>query len=182
MRNNSTKYISLIFFILLTVWALSCSGRSGKVIEQKGKAVPAVNADDEIRLIRMKSPEENSSFRSGDPVNVILTSANPGTEPDSVQLYYDGKAVVTLKQSPWEYSIPGSFTLSTGRRSLKAVAYRGGRSRTTIARFMIILSDVIPGKFSYKIINEYPHDRAAFTQGLFYDNGLLYEGTGQETG
>jgi glutamine cyclotransferase len=31
-------------------------------------------------------------------------------------------------------------------------------------------------------VHTYPHDRAAFTQGLFFDNGVLYEGTGQETG
>jgi glutaminyl-peptide cyclotransferase len=33
--------------------------------------------------------------------------------------------------------------------------------------------------YGYKIINTYPHDSSAFTQGLVYDNGVLYEGTGQ---
>ena len=32
--------------------------------------------------------------------------------------------------------------------------------------------------YGYKIINSYPHDPNAFTQGLEYDDGLLYEGTG----
>jgi glutamine cyclotransferase len=32
--------------------------------------------------------------------------------------------------------------------------------------------------FSYKITNTYPHDPSAFTQGLVYDDGLFYEGTG----
>jgi glutamine cyclotransferase len=32
--------------------------------------------------------------------------------------------------------------------------------------------------FGYKIIDTYPHDSTAFTQGLVYDNGILYEGTG----
>ena len=32
--------------------------------------------------------------------------------------------------------------------------------------------------YSYKIVNSYPHDPNAFTQGLEYDDGLLYEGTG----
>jgi glutamine cyclotransferase len=30
----------------------------------------------------------------------------------------------------------------------------------------------------YKIINTYPHDQDAYTQGLVFDNGFLYEGTG----
>lgn len=32
--------------------------------------------------------------------------------------------------------------------------------------------------YTYKIINTYPHDPDAFTQGLVYENGFLYEGTG----
>jgi glutamine cyclotransferase len=47
---------------------------------------------------------------------------------------------------------------------------------------VIVYSDVDPVTRSYKVIHTYPHDINAFTQGLFYDNGLLYEGTGQETG
>lgn len=33
--------------------------------------------------------------------------------------------------------------------------------------------------YTYKIINMYPHDRDAFTQGLFYEDGYLFESTGQ---
>lgn len=36
---------------------------------------------------------------------------------------------------------------------------------------------VIP-VLTYKVIAVYPHDRNAFTQGLIYEDGLLYEGTG----
>ncbi len=32
--------------------------------------------------------------------------------------------------------------------------------------------------YGYKVISIYPHDERAFTQGLLYDNGTLYEGTG----
>jgi glutaminyl-peptide cyclotransferase len=35
----------------------------------------------------------------------------------------------------------------------------------------------VPG-FGYRIVTKYPHDRAAFTQGLVYRSGVLYEGTG----
>jgi glutamine cyclotransferase len=34
--------------------------------------------------------------------------------------------------------------------------------------------------YSYKIINTYPHDREAFTQGLAFKDGYLYEGTGRK--
>ena len=32
--------------------------------------------------------------------------------------------------------------------------------------------------FGYRVVTEYPHDRHAFTQGLAYVDGVLYEGTG----
>ena len=33
--------------------------------------------------------------------------------------------------------------------------------------------------YGYRIINVYPHDKDAFTQGLVYEDGYLYEGTGR---
>jgi glutamine cyclotransferase len=32
--------------------------------------------------------------------------------------------------------------------------------------------------YTYEVVNTYPHDRQAFTQGLVYEDGYLYEGTG----
>jgi glutaminyl-peptide cyclotransferase len=32
--------------------------------------------------------------------------------------------------------------------------------------------------YGYEIVNSYPHDIGAFTEGLFYDKGFLYEATG----
>ncbi len=35
-----------------------------------------------------------------------------------------------------------------------------------------------PPVYTYTVINTYPHDPAAFTQGLIFENGVLYESTG----
>lgn len=35
-------------------------------------------------------------------------------------------------------------------------------------------------EYGYEVVHTYPHDRGAFTEGLFYLNGFLYEGTGLE--
>ncbi len=35
-----------------------------------------------------------------------------------------------------------------------------------------------PVIYGYKIVNIYPHDRSAFTQGLVFTDGIFYEGTG----
>jgi glutaminyl-peptide cyclotransferase len=35
-----------------------------------------------------------------------------------------------------------------------------------------------PPTYTYRVVHSYPHDRRAFTQGLIYRKGFLYEGTG----
>jgi glutamine cyclotransferase len=37
----------------------------------------------------------------------------------------------------------------------------------------------VPAQYGYRVIHTYPHDPAAFTQGLEYRENSLYEGTGQ---
>jgi glutaminyl-peptide cyclotransferase len=36
-----------------------------------------------------------------------------------------------------------------------------------------------PAEYGYTVVRSYPHDRDAFTQGLEYVEGVLYEGTGR---
>lgn len=35
-------------------------------------------------------------------------------------------------------------------------------------------------RYGYRVVNVYPHDEKAYTQGLVFDEGYLYEGTGLE--
>ncbi|MFQ6035538.1 MAG: glutaminyl-peptide cyclotransferase, partial [Sedimentisphaerales bacterium] len=35
-----------------------------------------------------------------------------------------------------------------------------------------------PAVYTYQVVNAYHHDPNAFTQGLVFENGFLYEGTG----
>lgn len=44
---------------------------------------------------------------------------------------------------------------------------------------LLLLLWLIPApEYGYRVVNTYPHDRNAFTQGLEYRDGFLYEGTG----
>ena len=44
--------------------------------------------------------------------------------------------------------------------------------------FASLLLAASPPEYGYKIVHVYPRDRTAFTQGLEYRGGFLYEGTG----
>src|SRR5438034_1440088 len=53
----------------------------------------------------------------------------------------------------------------------------GARTMVTLATSPQPPSENLP-LFGYQIVRVYPHDREAFTQGLQYVDGVLYEGTG----
>jgi glutaminyl-peptide cyclotransferase len=182
MRTEYPKYFISLFALLLITWTLSCSGRPGTKSRGEAKTSTVLNEEVTAKLIKMLLPEENTGFKLNDPVKVVLEMVDIKKLPDSVLIYFNGKSVTTLRSMPWEYTINSEFTVTTGRKSLKVIAYKGGKQQNTITRFMIIYSDIVPKNTGYKIVHTYPHSRDAFTQGLVYDNGMLFEGTGQESG
>lgn len=169
------------FMLVLGVFFISCSGRTGGAREngRLPSSTPGISPSE--RFIRMQKPSENAEFSIGEQFEVTLVSENINRVPDSVKLFFDGKQIGKLVDEPWTFIIPASATATTGRKSVKATAYRDDKIQT-VTRFAIIRSDIVPEIKGYRIINTYPHDEEAFTQGLFYHNGVLYEGTGQESG
>jgi len=183
MKTEYRSFFLCISIFLFVAWTISCSGRSGSnTSPEKGTervSPPAEEFSDQ--LVKIVSPEEDSEYRIGDEVKVSVAPQQENGSFDSVKIYFDGTNVAVLKSSPWNYTILPEMTGTTGRKSLKTVAYSGDKIQT-VTRFVIVYSDSRPKRYSYKIIHTYPHDQEAFTQGLFYYKGMLYEGTGQEAG
>jgi glutamine cyclotransferase len=179
MKTDYQKYLIAFSVLLLLFWTLSCSGRSGKIKETGGQPTGILNEEIPVKLIKIISPDEDAGFKLKQPVKITLATEDKKTVPDSVTVYFSGNYVTTIKSDPWEYTVSSAFTLTTGRKSFKVTAYKGGKPKNTIARFIVIYSDIVPKKYGFKVIHTYPHDRDAFTQGLFYDNGVLFEGTGE---
>lgn len=46
-------------------------------------------------------------------------------------------------------------------------------------RMLRVLSDLVPERWTYTVADHFPHNVANFTQGLEFDEGTLYESTGQ---
>src|SRR3954453_14903095 len=59
---------------------------------------------------------------------------------------------------------------------LLCVATGIGVAMATVIGFQVKKPTPVAG---FRVPNTYPHDRQAFTQGLQYIDGVLYEGTGQ---
>lgn len=176
------KYILFLTAGLFLSWIFSCSGSPDKrEVSSIGTVKNEIPSDPGKKLIKLVSPEENSELTLYAAFSIRITEDSKGNPPDSLRLWFDGKFVCAMKRAPWEYRVAASFTTMTGRKPLKIVAYKNGTASQTITRFLIVYSDTSPKRNGYRVIKEYPHDKDAFTQGLVYHAGILYEGTGQET-
>ncbi|MBC6998745.1 glutaminyl-peptide cyclotransferase [Cytophaga sp. FL35] len=76
----------------------------------------------------------------------------------------------------------GKVTLNPqtlGDKTLNAtVNYEDGS--VEVSKNIQLLAPSAPSIYTYKIINEYPHDPKAYTQGLEFHNDTLYESTGKK--
>ena len=91
---------------------------------------------------------------------------------EKVSYRIDGEEI-QLTNNKINFSIP-----KLGNKTLTAVIVYDGNT-VEINKDLKLLAQRAPEIYTYTIINEYPHDTNAYTQGLEFFNDTLYEGTGQ---
>ncbi|MGC6284097.1 MAG: glutaminyl-peptide cyclotransferase [Polaribacter sp.] len=94
---------------------------------------------------------------------------------DSVSFYINGKE---MKSEGAKIQLD-SKSVGIGKHALSAVTFYPGKAKTLNWSFEI-LANQAPSVYTYKVINTYPHDTKAYTQGLEYYKGYLYETTGRK--
>lgn len=117
------------------------------------------------------SPKINSEVVLGKSVDFVISSKD--AEIDSVIISTD-KSSQTFQSPSFSWT---PSTDKTGKFSFKVIVYSGDRSETHYPR-VVLFSDVQPEMMTYEIINKYPHDTEAYTQGLFFLGDELIESTG----
>jgi glutamine cyclotransferase len=134
-----------------------------------------------------KNKGENSLFTIDDsafPVHFLpqealsITISNPNSkEIDSVVYFINDKKVGSTKATEkFKFELKDQ---KLGYQYLKATVYFSGDSSVATKRIELV-SNVQPKALKFKIVNTYPHDTAAFTEGLEFYKDTLYESTGQE--
>ena len=123
--------------------------------------------------------QKNGKISVGNKVSVNLkTKIKDGTFLNT-KIFLDGVLFKATDKPEYSFEIETS-TLPVGTHYIKALATTlEGISGENFSDFLL-LSDLTPQKFNYKIIKAYPHNIEHFTEGLEIRKGFLYEGTGQE--
>lgn len=153
-----SKHITKNTFIILVFIALySCSGDFEIKIDAPDKI--AVNEPLHIKII-----EHNTSI-------------------DALTYFIDDIIILDSSKNDLASMINGSVPISIvdfklGKHKIKVKASIGKVDKT-FSKTIYFFADKKPKMFDFKIINTFPHDSKAYTQGLFYHQDFLYEGTGR---
>ena len=117
--------------------------------------------------LQLESPK---SIQIDKPLKISVKEKS-GNPIDSIQYFINGKLI----ENNDGFDING-FKL--GKQAISATIFYEGKSKK-LNNTVYFLNDTPPVVYTYDVINEYPHDNKAFTQGFVYHNGYFYESTGQ---
>ncbi|RZL31413.1 MAG: glutaminyl-peptide cyclotransferase, partial [Pedobacter sp.] len=131
---------------------------------------------DERTAINFSSPNQGDNFYLGDEVKLKLDTSDNAIV-NSVAYFIDGKAINTSKSS--DSALLKTTNLPLGYRLITAIVTQGD-VKDTINTNIVLTTKRIPKKLSYAIINTFPHDTSAYTEGLGYVDGKLLESTGEK--
>ncbi len=93
---------------------------------------------------------------------------------DSVQFFINSKLISNNNNT----LLVNTTSLGVGKHLVSALVFYPGKTKKMNNSFEV-LAPKAPKIYTYKIINSYPHDTKAYTQGLEYLKGFLYESTGR---
>ena len=102
----------------------------------------------------------------------IKVKEKNGQPIDKITYSFDGK----------ELKSPDNVDLSKetlGKHMLSAVVFYGTKTKK-LSNTIVLLAAKPPKLYGVKIVHTFPHDRGAYTQGLEYHKGFLYESTGRK--
>lgn len=120
------------------------------------------------------SIEVPNKSKLNDKVTVSLVVEN--NQPlDQVLFFVNGKEMSSKDHS----FILDTKEFGTGKHLISAMVTYGDQKSRRVNNFIEVFSDTPFESYEVKIIKSYPHDKSAYTQGLEYHNGFLYETTGQ---
>jgi glutaminyl-peptide cyclotransferase len=120
------------------------------------------------------SPEAGATYKAGDEVTVKLTFP-ADNKPDSV-VYLMDTVKLASKTDSTAISIK-TDTLPLGIKVVTAKFYKGGQSQDVSTNFVLMAAKA-PEVYGYEVEKVFPHDTSAYTEGLLYQDGYLYESTG----
>jgi len=151
-------------FIVLSVFisSFSCSNKANH------SRKPAV---------RITAESIHKKIVYGDDINIGISVKVKDGELKETNIFVDSVLVISDKNAEFTYALKGFKSI--GKHTIKAQAVKTDGVEGVYFKTFEVLSDIVPEKYGYELVQTYPHNENFFTQGLEFHNGFLYEGTGE---
>ena len=160
---------SITVVSILMLFAFSCKTKNEKIVYENGKEVKSIS------LIKFDSPSSGKKYTVGENVNLLIKLRDEKVVPDSIILFVNYQKIGKMNGLSYNLNTSG---LKLGSLNIRATGWKDSLCQS-VSISINLKSNVAPKNFSYKVIKTYNHDPEAYTQGLFYKDGFLYEGTGR---
>jgi glutaminyl-peptide cyclotransferase len=164
------QFAGIISVILL----YSCSNGSSGEKSSNGLRTVAP----EPTIFKLTEPAHKAQITKGDDIALNLISKEKSIIADSVEIHFDSNPLTTLRNGEHAYKI-STAAINPGTRRIRAVVHFSNGKKEVHSSEIILISNITPRNYSYKVLNRFPHDKGAYTQGFEIHGNYLYEGTGQ---
>ena len=157
------SFFPIVLILSLLVTFFSCSNKSNKRPRKP------------VSTITVQPAKQNYVF--GDKISVEVTTKLKDGELKSVQLLYNNELIKESAETDFKAD---NISLNTvGTVTLNVNAEKTDGLKNSRSKIVNVNSDVVPQQMTYEVVNNYPHLKTSYTQGLEYYKGFLYEGTGE---
>ncbi|MEN8119233.1 MAG: glutaminyl-peptide cyclotransferase [Bacteroidota bacterium] len=179
MKISITLSRYLLIILSFTLF-LSCDGQNKSNHKNENNVTNENISNDAEKNIKLDIKilnESKTEFIIGEEITFLIEQKE-SIQVDSVQFFIDNSFLESTASLPAKIKWK-SNKAKAGKNNFEARVFIDENKETRKLSFTLI-SDIQPKKHSFKIVNIFPHDRAAYTQGLVYENGFLFEATGQK--
>ncbi|MDX1328447.1 MAG: glutaminyl-peptide cyclotransferase [Arenibacter sp.] len=127
---------------------------------------------DPSKLFEIQLEENQTAFQKNQEVHISIENKK-NKKIDQVT-YYINQDELAVNDNRLKLDIP-----QLGAKTITAnISYEG--KNVAVSKDIKLLAENAPEIYTYEIINEYPHDNTAYTQGLEFYKDTLYESTGRK--
>lgn len=151
------KYILWCLFIVLLAGCSKCTSNKKKIA-------------------KWATSIDGSVIPAGTTLTAHLKYLDEEVAIDSLVIGFNGVRINSYASLTQEIQIP-TAGLKMGGYTLMAIVYRDSHKEEYNASVTIV-SDIVPQENAIKTGAVYPHSNQNFTEGLFFNNGMVYESTG----
>jgi glutamine cyclotransferase len=174
MKKRQSTVIKLFAIVVALPLLFSCCA-GNKTSKTISKEKPKQKSS---KVFIIEQPTRRMIVAQNNSFDIILSS-DKEIFPDSITLFHRSSKIDVEFKEVLKY-IGTAKTNYVGEQSFRLNIFHSDSLKESHSFQLFILPTVVPKFYNYKVLRSFKHDPRAYTQGLLFHNGYLYESTGKE--